>query len=175
MTHGIPHVIVRPGWVYGPGSEAISNRVGIDTFGFFMHLGGSNAVPLTYVDNCAEAIVLAGLTPGIEGEVFNVVDDDLPSSRRFLRRYKKNVRRFGSIYVPHLASYALCCLWEQYSKWSEGQLPPRFSWRGWHAYWKRTHYSNAKLKARLGWKQTVATEEGLARYFAACREQVDRA
>src|SRR5438874_10881692 len=89
----------------------------------------SNTIPLTYVDNCADAIVLAGLTPGVEGEVFNVVDDDLPSSRRFLRLYKQNVNKFSSIYVPHVCSYALCYLWERYSARSEGQMPPAFTRR----------------------------------------------
>src|SRR6266851_7179810 len=105
--HSIPYVIVRPGVVYGPGNLNITGRVGIDTFGVFLHLGGSNPIPFTYVDNCAEAIALAGLKKGIDGEVFNVVDDDLPSSRQFLRLYKRNVRRFKSIYVPHVVSYAL--------------------------------------------------------------------
>src|SRR5438132_5447328 len=71
----LPYVIVRPGAVFGPGKRELSGRVGVDTFGFLIHLGGSNPLPLTYVDNCAEAIVLAGLKPGIEGEIFNVVDD----------------------------------------------------------------------------------------------------
>src|SRR5438445_4589884 len=97
---GIPYVIVRPGYVYGPGHEEISARVGIGTFGVFLHLGGWNTLPFTYVDNCAEAIALAGLKKGVEGKVFNVVDDELPSSRRFLRLYKQNVRRFASIGVP---------------------------------------------------------------------------
>src|SRR3989441_230356 len=66
--YGIPYVIVRPGYVYGPGKEDITGRVGIDTFGIFLHLGGSNTIPFTYVENCAEAIVLAGLKKGIEGE-----------------------------------------------------------------------------------------------------------
>lgn len=171
----IPYVTVRPGYVYGPGNETITNRVGIGTFGVFLHLGGSNTIPLTYVDNCAEAIVLAGLRAGVDGEVFNVVDDDLPSSRLFLRLYKRNVRRFASIYVPHAASYLLCCLWEKYSRWSEGQLPPTFNWRGWHAFWKRTRYTNAKLKQRLGWRPRVPTAEALSVYFESCREGARRA
>ena len=61
---GMPYVIVRPGHVYGAGNEAITGRVGIDAFGIFLHLGGSNTLPLTYVDNCVEAIALAGLTAG---------------------------------------------------------------------------------------------------------------
>lgn len=167
---GIPHVIVRPGYVYGPGRAAISDRVGIDTFGIFLHLGGSNTIPLTYVDNCAEAIALAGLKAGVDGEVFNVVDDDLPSSRQFLRQYKKQVRRFRSLYVPHSVSYVLCYLWERYSAWSEGQLPPAFNRSRWNAYWRPTHYSNERLKSRLGWTPKVRTAVGLARYFDSCRD-----
>lgn len=172
---GIPYVIIRPGYVYGPGNLGISGRVGIDTFGVFLHLGGSNTIPLTYVDNCAEAIALAGLTKGIEGEVFNVVDDNLPSSRRFLRMYKRNVKKFRSFFVPHAISYLLCYLWEQYSSWSEGQLAPIFNRRRWHSYWKKTRYSNKKLKTRMGWTPKVSMAEGLERYFEACRNWNQRA
>ncbi|MGE5711891.1 MAG: NAD-dependent epimerase/dehydratase family protein [Nitrospira sp.] len=168
--HGIPYVIVRPGSVYGPGKKQITGRVGIDTFGVFLHLGGGNRIPFTYVDNCADAIALAGLKPGVEGEVFNIVDDNLPSSRTFLRLYKQNVRRFASLYVPHAVSYLFCRLWEKYSAWSYGQLPPVFNRRRWHAEMKRTSYSNHKLKARLGWTPKVSMEEGLERFFQGCRE-----
>jgi nucleoside-diphosphate-sugar epimerase len=162
---GVPYVVVRPGSVYGAGKPAIAGRVGIDAFGPFLHLGGSNTIPFTYVENCADAIVLAGLVKGVEGEVFNIVDDGPPSSRQFLRLYKKHVKGFKSIYVPHLVSYAFCYLWEKYSQWSEGQLPPAFNRRRWHAYWKKSRYSNEKLKTRLGWVQKVSTAEGLNRYF----------
>jgi nucleoside-diphosphate-sugar epimerase len=164
----LPFVIVRPGIVYGPGKDAINGRIGIDTFGIFLHLGGPNTIPLTYVDNCAEAIVLAGLTPGTEGEAFNVVDDDLPSSRRFLRQYKKHVRHFRSLYVPHVVSYGMCWLWEGFSSWSHGQLPPALNRARWHAFWKKTAYSNKLLKERLGWAVAVPMQEGLRRYFEAC-------
>lgn len=174
-SRGIPTVIVRPGWVYGPGNEALTGRCGIGTFGLFLHLGGGNVIPATYVDNCADAIVLAGLVPDIDGEVFNVVDDDLPTSRQLLRGYKKHVRRFRSIYVPHFLSYLLCVLWEKYSDWSYGQLPPVFNRRVWHAYWKSTRFSNAKLKRTLGWSPRVPTETALKRYFDSCRAKSGRA
>lgn len=168
-NHGLPYVIVRPGYVYGPGREGMTGRVGVSTFGFFVHLGGSNRIPFSYVDNCAEAITLAGLTPGIDGEAFNVVDDDLPTSRKFLRGYKRNVRRFPSVYVPPFASYVLCWMWERYSDWSQGQLPPAFNRSKWHSTWKKTRYSNAKLKKLLGWQPATSTSEGFRRYFEACR------
>jgi nucleoside-diphosphate-sugar epimerase len=172
---GLPYVIVRPGYVYGPGKQSISSRVGIDTFGIFLHLGGSNMMPFTYVDNCADAIVMAGLKRGVEGEVFNIVDDDLPSSRQFLRLHKRNVARFNSVYLPHLASHSLCWMWEKCSKWSEGQLPPSFNLRRWHALWKKTRYSNEKLKTRVGWIPKISTGDGLRRYFEGCRDGGSRA
>ena len=165
----IPYVFVRPSYVYGPGKEAIPGRVGIDVFGIFMHLGGPNKIAITYIDNCADAIVRAGIVKGIDGETFNIVDDDLPSSRRFLRLYKKNVKRFKSVYIPHALSYLLCYLWEKYSHVSKNQLPPVFSRSEWHAYWKQTRYSNEKLKNRLGWQMKVPTKEALQRYFDYCR------
>jgi nucleoside-diphosphate-sugar epimerase len=167
-NHGVRYVVVRPGSVYGARKSDITGRIGLNTFGPYLHLGGSNTIPFTYVDNCADAIVLAGLVEGVEGEAFNVVDDNLPSSRQFLRLYKKKAKRFHSIYVPHALSYALCYLWEKYSEWSEGQLPPAFNRKRWHAEWKNTRYSNSKLKIKLGWIPKVSTAEGLRRYVEAC-------
>jgi nucleoside-diphosphate-sugar epimerase len=167
---GLPYVILRPGYVYGPGNPGLSGRIGIDTFGRYLHLGGSNRIPLTYVENCADAIVLAGLVEGIDSEVFNVVDDDLVSSRQFLRMYKRQVKKFTSIYVPHFMSFAFCWLWQRYSAWSQGQLPPTFNCRRWQAEWKKTRYTNDKLKQRLGWEPRVPTSEGLMRHFQSCRE-----
>jgi nucleoside-diphosphate-sugar epimerase len=143
---GVPVTIVRPGIVFGPGKKAIPGFVGIDTFGFFMHLGGGGHLPLTYVDNCAEAIVLAGVAEGADGEVFNVVDDELPTSRAFLRAYKRQVRKFTSVPIPYPVTYGLCALWEWYAKRSKGQLPAVFNRRECAFAWKGHRYSNRKLK-----------------------------
>jgi len=172
QKHDVPYVIVRPGAVYGPGTNQITARVGIDTFGVFFHLGGANQIPLTYVDNCAQAVVLAGLEPGVEGEVFNVVDDDLPSSRTFLKLYKRYGKRFRSVYFPYWLFYGFCWVWEKYSAWSEGQLPPTFNRRRCATYWKGNRYSNDKLKTRLGWKPSVSFSQASERYFEYVREMI---
>src|SRR5438874_12341224 len=93
--HNLPYVILRPGYVFGPGKRELNGRVAINTFGFLIQVNGSNILPLSFVDNCAEAIVLAGLKPGVEGEIFNVVDDELLSGRRFLKAYKNKVSGFS--------------------------------------------------------------------------------
>jgi nucleoside-diphosphate-sugar epimerase len=153
-NRGLPFVILRPGAVFGPGKPDLSGRIGIDTFGFFIHLGGSNELPLTFVDNCAEAIVLAGIKPGVDGETFNVVDDERLTSREFLLRCKRK-KGFFSIRLPYPLAYALCAVWENYSKRSQGQLPPVFNRRRCSAEWKGNRYSNQKLHQLLGWKAKV--------------------
>ncbi len=160
----LPYVILRPGYVFGPGKRELNGRVGINTFGFFIQVDGSHLLPLTFVDNCAEAIVLAGLKAGVDGEVFNVVDDDLLTSRQFLRLYKKRVNRF-SARIPYFVADVLSLLWEKYSNSSQGQLPPVFNRRRCSAEWKGNRYSNEKLKQRLDWKPQVPMKEAMALFL----------
>jgi nucleoside-diphosphate-sugar epimerase len=162
----LPYVIVRPGYVFGPGKQELSGRVAIGTFGFFIQVNGSNFLPLTFVDNCAEAIVLAGLRANVDGEIFNVVDDDLLTGHQFLKAYKKKVKSFRSIRIPYFAGYGLCSLWEKYSKWSKGQLPPAFNRRRCAAEWKGNRYSNRKLREQLGWKPRVPMEKAMEAFLA---------
>lgn len=168
--HNLPYVIVRPSVVFGPGKAKITDRIGSELLGVFLHKGLGNRIPLTYVDNCAEAIVLAGLRKGIEGQVFNITDDDLPTSREFLRLYKRQVRHFLTIPVPYAIWYSFCGLWEWYSKWSGGQLPPVFNRRACAVYWKGNSYSNRKAKDMLGWRPKISMQEGLRRFFEYMRE-----
>ena len=165
-TRALPCVILRPGTVFGPGKKDLTGRIGIDTFGFFIHIGGSNLLPLTFVDNCAEAIVLAGLVPGADGEIFNVVDDELLTSAQFLRLYKKQVRRFFSVRLPYAIASGLCRLWEAYSTRSQGQLPPAFNRRRCAAEWKGNRFSNRKLRDQLGWTPRVPMKEAMASFLA---------
>jgi len=164
--YGLPYVILRPGYVFGPGKTELNGRVGVGTFGFLIQVNGSHFLPLTFVDNCAEAIVLAGLKANVDGEVFNVVDDELLTGRQFLRAYKKKMKSFRSIRIPYFAGYGLSSLWEKYSKWSKGQLPPAFNRRRCAAEWKGNRYSNQKLKDQLDWKPRVPMEKAMEAFLA---------
>ncbi len=168
-TYKLPYVIVRPGDVFGPGKKKLSGRVGIDTFGVFLHLGGAGTMPLTFVDNCAEAIVIAGLKSGIDGKIFNIVDDNLPTSRSFLKQYKQNVKSFVSIYFPYPLFYLFCFFWEWYSSYSRGQIPPVFNRKRCSANWKNVSYSNKLAKSELGWNPKVPMHSALKQYFKFMR------
>lgn len=161
----IPLVIVRPGVIYGPGGVAISTRVGIKLFGLFLHLGNGNLLPLTYVENCADAVILAGQVPDIEGEVFNIVDDDLPTSKEYLRMYKKYVKNIRSISIPYWMFYLFSILVEKYHKYSKGQLPDIFTPYKTASFWKGNRFDNSKIKQILGWSPLIPTKKCLEQTF----------
>lgn len=168
--HGFELVVLRPGVIYGPGGGHFSNRVGLSLFGRFVHLGHGNLLPLTFVDNCAEAIVVAALAPGAAGEVYNVVDDDLPTSREYLRLYQRRVKPMRTLPVPYWLLHWGSGLVERYSQQSKGQLPAIFTPYKTKAMWGGNRFSNAKLKG-LGWRPLIPTREALERTFAAFRQE----
>ena len=171
--YNLPYIILRPGYVFGPGKTELNGRVAINIFGFLTQVGGSHLLPLTFVDNCAEAIVLAGLKPGVDGEIFNVVDDELLTARRFLARYKAKLER-SSVRIPYFAAQLLCLLWERYSRWTKGQLPPVFNRRRCAAEWKGNRYSNQRLQERLGWKPRMPMEQAMEAFLGQFDKLEDR-
>lgn len=161
---GTPLVVMRPGVIYGEGGSALSSRVGLNLFGVFLALGGKNLLPLSYVENCADAIVQAGHAPSAIGQTYNVHDDDLPTCRAFLAEYRKQVVPLRAVPLPYPALRLLSRGIEAYHRWSKGQLPAILTPYKVAALWGGNLFDNSKLKG-LGWRQSVPTEEGMRRTF----------
>ena len=165
---GFELVILRPGVIYGPGGGAFSVRVGLQIGPVFFHLGGRNLLPLSYVVNCAEAIVLAGINPNSAGQVYNVHDDNLPTAKRYLREYRRHVKRIRTVRLPYFATRMLAWSLEAYHRRSQGQLPAIITRYKAAAAWGGNSFDNSKLHA-LGWRQLVSTPDALAETFAYLR------
>lgn len=158
---GLSLVVVRPGVIYGPGGGAMSSRIGLNVFGIFLNMGLRNKLPLTYVENCADAILAAG-EAGKDGDVYNVVDDDIPTCTEYLREYKKYVQDVPALPDPYAVAQALARGVSWYSKFSKGQLPALLTPYRTAATWGGNRFDNEKIKS-LGWKPLVPTKEGIAR------------
>jgi len=164
----LPLVLLRPGVIIGPGAVELPLRVGMQMKqlqGLVIHVGGSNIIPITYVDNCAEAAVLAGVKPGIEGETFNVVDDDLPTSSVFLHRFKEVRKNTRSIWIPYSLMQVLSRILSWYSDYSQGQIPLIMTPHRVASTWKSFRFDNSKAKKLLGWKPRVSMAEALNAHF----------
>ncbi len=160
---GLKAVLIRPGVIFGPGQSLLSSRVGVSAFGAFLHLGQGMTVPMTYVDNCAEAVVLACWTPSIDGRSYCIVDDDLPTSRYLLRLHRRRFRRTAVVPIPAPARQLLAQLNDWYSRATEGHLPPVFTPYKVNAMWRGHRYSNKRAKAELGWVPHVSMQDALIR------------
>lgn len=167
--NGFESVILRPGVIYGPGSPAMSPRVGITALGFFFSLGGSATLPLTYVENCADAVAQASFTAPA-GSTFNVVDDDLPSCAEYLNAYQREVRRAKTLRIPYWILLHGSQLLTRYHRVSKGQLPAVLTPYVVRSMYRPLRYSNAALKA-IGWSQGVSTQRALEISLRHWREQ----
>jgi 2-alkyl-3-oxoalkanoate reductase len=83
-------VVVRPGVLYGykPGQQNIFlGRVKKFLRPDLLAVVSSPSyrVPLTYVENAADAVVLAGTAEGVERGIFNVIDDSDLTQQRYFR------------------------------------------------------------------------------------------
>lgn len=165
---GFELVVLRPGVIYGPGAGAFSNRVGLQIGPIFAFLGGRNRLPLSYVANCAEAIVVAGTHPTAAGQVFNIHDDDLPTAAQYLRDYKKQVGKIRSLRLPYFATQMFAALIEAYHQRSQGQLPAILTRYKVAAAWGGNKFDNAKLHS-TGWRQLVSTVDGMTETFRFLR------
>lgn len=81
-----PVAIVRPGWIYGPRDVVSFGRfTAMVERGRMVVIGsGGNRVPLIYVRDVAEGIVLASEVAGAAGRVFLLVDDEPVTQREYL-------------------------------------------------------------------------------------------
>lgn len=168
--HGLAYCVLRPGVIYGPGGGAFSARVGIGLPGVFLFLGGKNVLPLSYVENCADAICIAAEKARFDGDVYNVHDDELITADDYLRRYLKEVGPLRVVRSPLPATMLLSRAVEWYHRHSKGQLPAIFTPYKTRTMWKGNRFSNAKLHT-LGFVPIVSTEEGLRRTFEYLREK----
>jgi nucleoside-diphosphate-sugar epimerase len=158
--HTFRLIILRPGVIYGEGGSVLPSRIGFFVGNLFLCINGRNVLPLTHVDNCAAAVVLSARDDAFPEGIFNVVDDDLPTSAEYLRLYRSHVGRLPSLRLPGFVADLLSKGVEHYHHYSKAQIPLFLTPYRVRSTWRSHAYSNAKLKS-LGWRQVVATREAI--------------
>ena len=113
----------------------------------------------------ADAIILAAIKPGVDGEIFNVVDDERWTSKEFLAA-RKEAKNFFSMWAPYPLIKFGCGVWEDFSKKRHGQLPAVFNRRRCAAEWGGNTFSNEKLHKLLGWSPKIKTVDAVKLFLA---------
>ena len=161
-VHAFELVILRAGVIYGERGNVLPSRVGFHVGPIFLQIGRRNRLPFTYVENCASALVIAAQSSVFPEGIYNVVDDDLPTSEEYLRWYRVRVGELTVLRVPLFLADFISRGIEGYHSYSNGQIPPFLTPYLVRSTWKGHTYSNAKLKS-TGWRQAVPTREAIYR------------
>lgn len=160
--------VLRPGFVWGRDHVVLAG-MGQRYGGLYVVLGRSTLLPLTYVENCADAFVAATADRGV-GETFNVVDDEQVTALRYTREY---VRRTGApgrvVSVPYgltlrssrFAAAVGARLFADGGEPPDVLVPERLE-----AQFKPLRFPNDKIHMQLGWRSRVSFEEALDRAYA---------
>lgn len=154
--------ILRPGLVYGPGKASFLKDAGIKISKKMVVVlsGGWRKIPLVYVDNLVDALVMAGEGKDKARGIFNIVDGGYPTQRKFIAVYKKLTgEHFVTIYVPYFFVYSGFWMLEQIVSLllrKKVSLCYRLNCIN-----RNVRHSTERIKKQLGWSPRVGFEEGL--------------
>ena len=161
-----PITIVRPATIYGPGGKNSLVRVGVRKGRFNVIFGdGTNVLPLVYVDNVVDALVLAAQRDEAIGRAYNVVDDDRITQREYLERMGGALgAKHSTVYLP-LSTVRVLASGADLAKAAlrGGRMSPQGMFSRITRSLQGVRYDTSRAKTELGWKPRVDFDTALAR------------
>jgi 2-alkyl-3-oxoalkanoate reductase len=162
-------VLLRPGRVFGPGMTLLTPEVARRVGNVFVVLGdGTRELPLVYVEDVIDAIVLATETSKFDGRVFHIVDRTQITQNQVVRDYlSKNAKEAKVIHVPVAIVYSLALGFEVLSKVLKRPVP--LSIYRVKSALARLQFDGSRAENELGWQPRVGVASGLEETMAAER------
>jgi nucleoside-diphosphate-sugar epimerase len=169
----LPAIILRPGQIFGPGSEKTPPSGVISLTGRWLVMGsGRLPLNLVYVEDVVDALLLAATNPDVSGRMFQLVDPATLTQREYIEA----AQRYGSAprvsYVPKPALYTLALGVELLGRALRRNVPlSRYKMRSLAPI---SPFDGSAARNQLGWTPTVGTREGLLRTFskAGAKDQI---
>ncbi len=161
-TRGLKAVILRPGQIFGPGAEQVTPNGALALAGRWVAVGSAEqTLPLVYRDDVVDALLLAADKPGVDGEIFNVVDPEAVTQGEFLahaqRRLGKDLRVMR---VSERVFMALGFGVEQLGRVLRRDVPlTRYRVRSLRPL---ANFDTTAARYRLGWEPAIGVRRGLA-------------
>lgn len=173
---GAPVTIARPGWIYGPRDTASFARFArmIEKGQMIMFGPGTNHLPLIYVRDAAEGILLASAADGAEGKSYLLVNDERVTQRDFIDAI---AARLGvpapTKRIPYQLAVLLGAIAENLGRLARRQQPPPVMRYGIQLLGGENRFVISRARRELGFSPQVDLAEGVRRsvewYRAASR------
>jgi predicted dehydrogenase/nucleoside-diphosphate-sugar epimerase len=161
----LPAVIIRPGQIFGPGAERVTPNGTLALAGRWVAVGDTTqTLPIVYVDDIVDALLLAAEALDAVGHVFNIVDPATVTQADYLERAQ---RKFGSdlriVRVPVGLFMALGFGVETLGRLLKREVPlTRYRVRSLRPL---ANFDLTAARERLGWSPRVGALQGLERTF----------
>lgn len=172
----LPLTVIYPGWVFGPGDAAFFPSLAqAISEGLMLFWQDDVRLPWVYVENLADACLLAATQPAAIGNGYIVHDDaDGPSLQRVCERIagllgKPAPRRR----IPYSVAYVAA--WTLQNVWRLGRLrgtPPLLTVDV-KAFGHRWNLRTEKARRELGWAPRIPIEEAMDIALRSLRERLD--
>ena len=167
---GVPVVVLRPGFVYGPRDRNVLPRI-IENLrqGRVRYPGakGARALNTIFVRNLADAVLLAIDKEEAVGEIFNLTDGETVSKRRFI---EKIADALGlprpTLMPPYWAGWLLTWFSETFAKLRGAKETPAFNFTRLKFLGLNLDFSIEKARAQLGYSPRVRFDDAMAETLA---------
>lgn len=160
-ARGLPAVVLRPGQIFGPGAEGVTPNGTIALAGRWIAVGpGAQTLPLVYLDDVVDALLLAARSPTAVGRVIHVVDPQPVRQDDYLARCGRVPgRRPPLLRIPAGAFTALGGAVELLGRALRRELPlSRYRVRSLRPL---ANVDAGAARELLGWTPRVGVERGL--------------
>lgn len=163
---GIETVIVRLGLVCGVGASVLPPHVcqRLPRGRVILFGDGSVPLPLTYIDNSVDALILAATAQGVSGESFNIVDDEVMTQSDYLALLHEVAGGNPRVLRLPVAAYYALGLVSEIAAAARKKEPTtnryRIKTRLAHVRW-----DCSKAKHMLQWQPRVPLRTGLTTVF----------
>ncbi len=161
--YGLPAVILRPGFIYGPGERhALMRVVEKIEAGKMKLIGrGDRLLNNTAIENLCDAILLAIETPNIDGETFNIRDERLVTREEFAHTIADYLGKPYPRHVPERLVRTIVGPIEAIARFRGRQTPPILTYGQIKFLTQNLDYSIAKAKRVLGYWPQVDFQDGI--------------
>jgi nucleoside-diphosphate-sugar epimerase len=177
MQDRLPGAILRPGTFFGPHDELHFGRIA-DRLraGKWIVIGsGDNALPLVYVTDVVQGLLLALDSEAAVGQTYNISHDDPMTQREFLGAIAGGIGATPPHrHVPYRALYAASCAAERFAKLPRSPRSPRkpiVTRLGVKLFGTDNRHAIDKARRELGYVPEVALVDGVRLAADWYREQ----
>lgn len=125
-----PGVILRPGYIWGPGDQTIIPFIveGLKSGRLMLVEDSDNLLSLTFIDNVVDAIMLAIKNKEATGRIFNITDGSKVTSKRFINDILSVLGIDVKLKaVPYPLIYSMAYLLERYYSAARKSTPPPYT------------------------------------------------